>query len=391
MNKSFSQLGVISMVRIRHFFLIVFLFILGAILCMNKHSDQPSVVLLCALQISYIIFFGGLIVILRNRRKLLADRRFSAVEISMSILLLNLFSTTSMIWCIQLFEGHKAFDNLTSILDAMYFSVITFLTVGYGDIKPITPLAKTICMEAAISNLLILVVFMNYFMAKASIKKNYKMDCVLNIVFMFEHMSNRIQIADNSLEGLQKTWPEWGNELIRILRENLEENPEGVEKLKQRIDDAKDQNSKKTLRAHAVDLTGVYINDTEHFLLEGLYSDMREAVIPSIREVLRNRVFLIENENISEDECLILQMFEESFSSIVTAVSYSENRSLNVLEAVMKDLQEDLSKLGYQIVNELPYGKSGEYVLSKAVINEHRHISILEDFKSFAKTKKKKS
>ena len=52
------------------------------------------------------------------------------------------------------------------------------------------------------------------------------MDCVLHIVFMFEHMTNRIQISDKSLKGIQKTWPEWGNELIRILRENLEENIE---------------------------------------------------------------------------------------------------------------------------------------------------------------------
>lgn len=376
------------MVRIRYFFLSVYVFIIIAILYMAKSHEKPSTALLCVLQALYIIFYGGLIVILENRKKLLADRRFSAVEISVNFLVLNVLLSTSMIWCAQLLEGHKAFNSLTCLFDALYFSVITFVTIGYGDIKPITPLAKTICMEAAISNLLILVVFMNYFIAKASIKKNYKMDCILHIVFMFEHMTSRIQISDKSLKGEQKTWPEWGTELIRILRENLEENLDRVEILKQRIDDAKDQNFKKTLKEPAIDLTGTYINNTEYFLLEGLYDDMNGFVIPAIREVLRNKVFLIENENITEDECQILQMFEESYPSIVTAISYSEDRSLDLLKAAMDDLQTDLSRLGYQIVNELPYGKSGDYILSKAVINEHRHISIWEDIISFVKTKK---
>lgn len=376
------------MVRLRYYFLSVYISIVIAIMYMAKSPEKPSTALLYALQALYILFYGRLIIILENRKKLLSDRRFSAVEISLNYFVLNVLLSTSMIWCAQLLEGHKAFNSLTSLFDALYFSVITFVTIGYGDIKPITPLAKTICMEAAISNLLILVVFMNYFIAKASIKKNYKMDCILHIVFMFEHMAGRIQISDKSLKGVQKTWPEWGTELIRILRENLEENPDRVEKLKQRIDDAKDQNSKKTLREPAIDLTGTYINNTEYFLLEGLYDDMNGFVIPAIREVLRNKVFLIENENITEDECQILQMFEESYPSIVTAISYSEDRSLDLLKAAMDDLQTDLSRLGYQIVNELPYGEAGNYILSKAVINEHRHISLLEDIKSLVETKK---
>ena len=373
------------MVKIRYFFFVIYTFIVATALRMTKTTEQLSTLWFWGLQIFYVIFYGGLIVILENRKKLLVDRRFSTVEMGVNTFLLNVLLSTEMIWCVQLLEERNAFDSLTSLFDALYFSVITFVTVGYGDIKPITPLAKIICIEVAVSNLLILVVFMNYFIAKASIKKNYKMDCILHIVFMIEHMTSRIQLSDKSLKGIQKTWPEWGNELIRILRKNLEENPSRVNKLKQRIDAAKEQNSKRALSEPAVDLTGIYINDTELFLLGGLYDDMNEFVIPAIREVLRNRAFLIENENITEEECRILQMFEEGFSSVVTAVSYSGDRSLDLLKAVFEDLQKDLSNLGYPSVNKLPYGKSGDNILGKAVINEHRHISILDDIISLFK------
>lgn len=368
---------------LRYFFLRTYFFASIAIFYMVMHWGRSYLFLLFFLQVLYVSLYGELIGILTNRKKLIADQRFSASEIGINIFLLNLFLSGSIIWCVQLLQEQNAFHKMSGLFDAIYFSVITFITVGYGDIYPTTALAKAVCMEASISNLLILVVFVNFFIAKSSVKKNYKMDCVLKIVYMFENIADRVIICDKSLGGTKKTWLGWGNEYLRLLQENLCSNPELVKKLKQTIDDAKEQNSKKAVKDSAIDLTRIYINGREQFLLDGLYNDMEKYVIPSIHEVLKNKMFLIENENITETECKILRDIEFDYSFIVNAVSYSESRALDYLNSAFNDLQQYLSQLGYSSVNELEYSDGRDYTLSYAVLYEHIHISLLDDIKAF--------
>ena len=200
---------------------------------------------------------------------------------------------------------------------------------------------------------------------------------------MFENIADRVIICDKSLGGTKKTWLGWGNEYLRLLQENLCSNPELVKKLKQTIDDAKEQNSKKAVKDSAIDLTRIYINGREQFLLDGLYNDMEKYFIPSIHEVLKNKMFLIENENITETECKILRDIEFDYSFIVNAVSYSESRALDYLNSAFNDLQQYLSQLGYSSVNELEYSDGRDYTLSYAVLYEHIHISLLDDIKAF--------
>jgi hypothetical protein len=50
------------------------------------------------------------------------------------------------------------YANLHGIEDAMYFSVVTMATVGYGDILPIGHVARALCLSEILSGVLLLVV-----------------------------------------------------------------------------------------------------------------------------------------------------------------------------------------------------------------------------------------
>ncbi len=55
-------------------------------------------------------------------------------------------------------------DDFSSIVQALYFSVVTITTVGYGDITPKTPMAQIMCMyELAVGFIVVAFALGSYF------------------------------------------------------------------------------------------------------------------------------------------------------------------------------------------------------------------------------------
>jgi len=63
-----------------------------------------------------------------------------------------------------------------SMLDSLYFSVITITTLGYGDIKPITDVAKIFSMIEVLSGLTLIILALAIYISSAFKEANMKND-----------------------------------------------------------------------------------------------------------------------------------------------------------------------------------------------------------------------
>ncbi len=80
------------------------------------------------------------------------ERKFEFLTLSMLYVMVVFFSSTIM----YIYEGSGVNDKVTSFLDAIYWSIITLSTVGYGDITPMTIEGKAVTLVLTISGFLVI-------------------------------------------------------------------------------------------------------------------------------------------------------------------------------------------------------------------------------------------
>lgn len=80
------------------------------------------------------------------------ERKFEFLTLSMMYVMVVFFSSTVM----YIYEGSGINEKVTSFLDAIYWSVITLSTVGYGDITPMTVEGKAVTLVLTVSGFLVI-------------------------------------------------------------------------------------------------------------------------------------------------------------------------------------------------------------------------------------------
>jgi len=121
--------------------------------------------------------FFRLIRILRFQRMFKQQHTFlgklTETEIVVTRIILTVFTiifvSAGLIWSVETRFGNQ---SMGTILDAMYFSIVTLSTVGYGDITPLTPLGKAITTVMILSGVA-LIPYQLTQLAKILIKRGY--------------------------------------------------------------------------------------------------------------------------------------------------------------------------------------------------------------------------
>ncbi|MGL4572955.1 MAG: potassium channel family protein [Clostridium sp.] len=133
-----------------------------------KQFGQANVIVFIGLAFAYYLNMSVLIKLIKNplavKGSIIRERdgKVRNMRVIASILLLmmiivNLFLAVSVIN----YSMPGSFSNNPSSFDLLYYTVITFTTVGYGDIVPLTVYGKVITILISITSVICLTVFLS--------------------------------------------------------------------------------------------------------------------------------------------------------------------------------------------------------------------------------------
>ncbi len=103
--------------------------------------------------VASLIFVSDIFVKPRSYRRNILMLSFNYIEISMSFAVI--YAGLGLLG-----------DKVTSVIDYMYFSIVTSTTVGYGDLHPHGDLGKIIVCIHAVMIISFIVLFLNFFSSK---------------------------------------------------------------------------------------------------------------------------------------------------------------------------------------------------------------------------------
>ena len=164
----------------------------------------------------YFSFFINVIKVIYNRKKIIEESKCPIFVLIISVYLTNIINLSLVVWIIQRFQN-SCFKEMNSYFDALYYTIITFSTVGYGDIVPQTVYAKIVSIIIIASNFLLLLAFVNLFVMKAKKKEDYLNVVMYQISFLFEEMSSCCGTIDKSNKEKSLCWSEWVDTYIKLL------------------------------------------------------------------------------------------------------------------------------------------------------------------------------
>lgn len=312
-------------------------------------SQNLSITVLFLSACLYMIFFVDVIKLIYNRKKIVEKSKCPIIVLIFNVYLTNILNLSLIVWIGQRFQNMN-FKGITSYFDALYYTLITFSTVGYGDIVPQTLFAKIVSLIIIASNFLLLLVFVNLFVMKAKKKDDYLNMVMWQISFLFEEMSSCCIIIDKSNKEKSMCWGDWVDTYVGLLNSIAENNQEKVKEAENKMEAIYKYNRECSVNDEFQKMPYYYINNKDQLLIERFVYSCKK-VINAIEFLENNRISLLENENLSQEQFFVLNEIKDGFETAANHYRYGIKKGNEMMQAFKKDLHRDLERLGYQRYN----------------------------------------
>ena len=120
---------------------------------------------LLGVSICYILNIKILVALMNDPYKIKSKSQdktnFSRVIIASILIVVLIILNLYLAVCFVSDTGKEAFSNSPNYFDLFYYNIITFTTVGYGDIVPITMEAKIVSSLISITNIICITIFLS--------------------------------------------------------------------------------------------------------------------------------------------------------------------------------------------------------------------------------------
>ncbi len=169
--RSFSLFHIAGFLRnfisgsiISEFYVVFWFFILLAILTFNSYFAPWLAILLVCYRLVDGLNYRLCIIFVDRYKKDWGLRSLNRSLVLLFINYLEIIVGFATLYLLTNSIGYESGVSLSSRLDALYFSVITITTLGYGDIKPILQIGKWLSITETIMGFILIVLVIGSFL-----------------------------------------------------------------------------------------------------------------------------------------------------------------------------------------------------------------------------------
>lgn len=122
--------------------------IFGILLIILSVADSECMLkpLMFFAMLSYIFFLMSIVKLMYNRKKIVEESKCPMIVLITNVYTANIVHLSLLVWTMQQYQKNS-FKGICSYFDSLYYTIITFSTVGYGDIIPETVFAKIVSIH----------------------------------------------------------------------------------------------------------------------------------------------------------------------------------------------------------------------------------------------------